>query len=295
MSTTSNSLQQRQSKHMVVEGIVSATINLLLFISKYMIGIATGSISIIADAWHTLSDCVSSGVIIIGGLYAKRPRDKKHPFGHGRVELITNIIIAAMLIFIAYSFATEAIAKIASKTHTTFDNTSIIIMVISVVIKEALAQFSFWAGRKVDSLSLISDGWHHRTDALSSIAILIGIFLNRYFFWADGVLALVVATIIVVTAGRIIAETVSTIIGEEPSEALIKQIESIACSIDGINCQSLHHFHIHRYGKHIEMTFHIRFPAYTTVYVAHNATSVLEKRLRDELSIESTIHIECIK
>ncbi len=291
----SNPLQHRQSKYMVVEGIVSAILNFLLFIFKYIIGITTGSISIVADAWHTLSDCVSSGVIVIGGLYAKKPSDKKHPFGHGRIELVTNIIIAAMLIFIAYSFSKEAITKIISKEHTTFDTMSIIIMLVSVVIKEAMAQFSFWAGRKVKAISLISDGWHHRTDALSSIAILIGIFLNQYFYWADGVLALVVASIIVVTAGRIIAETVSTIIGEQPSDELISQVQSIACSTKGLNCQSLHHYHIHRYGTHIEMTFHIRFPADTTVYTAHEAITVLERRLRSELNIESTIHIESDK
>lgn len=106
---------------------------------------------------------------------------------------------------------------------------------------------------------------------------------------------MVVAAIIVVTAGRIIAETVSTIIGEPPSDELINQIQTIACSIEGLNCQSLHHYHIHRYGTHIEMTFHIRFPADTTVYTAHEATTVLERKLRDELNIESTIHIESNK
>ncbi len=295
MSNTTSQQQHSQSKYMIVEGIVSTVANLLLFVFKYIIGLSTGSISIIADAWHTLSDCISSGIIIIGALYAKKPRDKKHPFGHGRIELLTNMAIAAMLIFIAYSFSVEAIAKIASKTHTAFDNMSIIIMVVSIVVKEGLAQFSFWAGRKVEAMSLVSDGWHHRTDALSSIAILIGIFLNRYFYWADGVLALIVAVIIVLTAARIIAETVSTIIGEEPPDELISQIEAIACSVENINCKSLHHFHIHRYGKHIEMTFHIRFEPNTTVYNAHNATTILERRLRDELNIESTIHIECIK
>ncbi len=293
--SSSQEQQHRQSKYMIAEGLVSTLANLLLFIFKYIVGVATGSISIIADAWHTLSDCISSGVIIIGAFYAKKPEDKKHPFGHGRIELVTNMVIAIMLVFIAYSFSIEAISKIVAKTHTTFDKTSIIIMVVSVVLKEALAQFSFWAGKKVDAMSLVSDGWHHRTDALSSIAILLGIFLNQYFYWADGVLALVVAVIIVITAARIIAETVSTIIGETPNDELISKIEAIACSIEGINCKSLHHFHIHRYGRHIEMTFHIRFDPQTTVYVAHEATSILERRLRNELNIESTIHIECIK
>ncbi len=291
----SNLVQRRQSKYMVLEGLLSAFINLLLFIFKYIVGTATGSISIIADAWHTLSDCISSGVIIIGGLYAKKPHDSKHPFGHGRIELVTNIVIAVMLIFIAYSFSKEAVTKILSKTHTTFDNISIIVMVVSVVVKEALAQFSFWAGKKVDAMSLISDGWHHRTDALSSIVILIGIFLNRYFYWADGALAMVVAIVILITAIRIIRQTVSTIIGEPPKEELISQIRSIACSIDSINCQSLHHFHIHRYGAHIEMTFHIRFEPDTTVHTAHEVVSILEQRLSDELNIESTIHIESTK
>ena len=93
-----------KSKYMIIEGIVSVVVNILLFAFKYAVGIFSGSLSIIADAWHSLSDSISSIIVIIGGIFSKKPADKEHPFGHGRIELITSFIVGIMLIFIGYTF-----------------------------------------------------------------------------------------------------------------------------------------------------------------------------------------------
>ena len=284
--------QKKQSKYMVLEGSISIIVNIVLFVFKYIIGISTGSIAIIADAWHTLSDCVSSVIVIIGGIYSKKPADKSHPFGHGRIELITNFVIGIILLYIAYGFAKDGIIKFISKGSTQFGLSSLIIIIVSIVIKEALAQFSFWAGKKVNSISLISDGWHHRTDSISSIVILIGIFFGKYFWWIDSVLAIIVAIIIFITAIKILASTFSTMIGEEPKPEIIENIKKIAESMSGINEETFHHFHLHRYGSHTEITFHMYFPRETSVYNAHNAVTKLEDKIREDMSIEATIHIE---
>ena len=122
-----------KSKYMIIEGIVSVIVNILLFAFKYAVGIFSGSLSIIADAWHSLSDCISSIIVIIGGIFSKKPADKEHPFGHGRIELITSFIVGIMLIFIGYTFFAEAIKNILNKQMATFNKISIIAMIMSIL------------------------------------------------------------------------------------------------------------------------------------------------------------------
>ena len=285
---------EKKSKYMIIEGIVSVVVNILLFAFKYAVGIFSGSLSIIADAWHSLSDSISSIIVIIGGIFSKKPADKEHPFGHGRIELITSFIVGIMLIFIGYTFFAEAIKNLLSKQTANFNKAAIIAMIVSIIIKEILAQYSFWAYRKSGAKSLYADAWHHRSDSITSIIILIGILIGKNFWQSDAILSILVSIVIFIAALDVIKSSVQPLIGEYPSEEIINKIKNIADELK-LNCESLHHFHIHIYGSHAEITFHIRFPKDMTVFEAHNMATVFENAIREKLSIEATIHIEAIK
>ena len=280
-----------KSKYMIIEGIVSVIVNILLFAFKYAVGIFSGSLSIIADAWHSLSDSISSIIVIIGGIFSKKPTDKEHPFGHGRIELITSFIVGIMLIFIGYTFFAEAIKNLLNKQTATFNKISIIAMIVSIIIKEILAQYSFWAYRKSGAKSLYADAWHHRSDSITSIIILVGILIGKNFWQLDGILSIIVSIVIFIAAFDVIKSSVKPLIGEYPSEEIINKIKNIAKELN-LNAESLHHFHIHIYGSHTEITFHIRFPKDMTVFEAHNMSTLLENEIREKLFIEATIHIE---
>ena len=282
---------EKKSKYMIIEGIVSVIVNILLFAFKYAVGIFSGSLSIIADAWHSLSDSISSIIVIIGGIFSKKPADKEHPFGHGRIELITSFIVGIMLIFIGYTFFSEAIKNLLSKQTANFNKAAIIAMIVSIIIKEILAQYSFWAYRKSGAKSLYADAWHHRSDSITSIIILIGILIGKNFWQSDAILSVLVSIVIFIAALDVIKSSVQPLIGEYPSEEIINKIKNIADELK-LNCESLHHFHIHIYGSHAEITFHIRFPKDMTVFEAHNMATVFENAIREKLSIEATIHIE---
>ena len=282
---------EKKSKYMIIEGIVSVVVNILLFAFKYAVGIFSGSLSIIADAWHSLSDSISSIIVIIGGIFSKKPADKEHPFGHGRIELITSFIIGIMLIFIGYTFFAEAIKNLLSKQTANFNKAAIIAMIVSIIIKEILAQYSFWAYRKSGAKSLYADAWHHRSDSITSIIILIGILIGKNFWQSDAILSILVSIVIFIASLDVIKSSVQPLIGEYPSEEIINKIKNIADELK-LNCESLHHFHIHIYGSHAEITFHIRFPKDMTVFEAHNMATVFENAIREKLSIEATIHIE---
>lgn len=291
-----NISNEKKSKYMIIEGIVSVIINVLLFAFKYIVGMLTGSLSIMADAWHSLSDCISSIIVIIGGVFSKKPADKEHPFGHGRIELITSFIVGIMLVFIGYSFFSEAIKNILNKKTASFTIIAIVAMIVSIVVKELLAQYSLWGYRKSGSKSLYADAWHHRSDSITSIIILVGILVGKNLWWMDSVLSILVSLVIFYAAFDVIKSSIEPLIGEYPSEDIIKDINSIANELNINNDNSnLHHFHIHTYGDHTEITFHMRFPKYMTVEEAHDKVSVLEKSIRDKMNMESTIHIECYK
>ena len=282
---------EKKSKYMIIEGIVSVIVNILLFAFKYAVGIFSGSLSIIADAWHSLSDSISSIIVIIGGIFSKKPADKEHPFGHGRIELITSFIVGIMLIFIGYTFFAEAIKNLLSKRTANFNKAAIIAMIVSIIMKEILAQYSFWAYRKSGAKSLYADAWHHRSDSITSIIILIGILIGKNFWQSDAILSVLVSIVIFIAALDVIKSSVQPLIGEYPSKEIINKIKNIADELN-LNGESLHHFHIHIYGSHAEITFHIRFPKDMTVFEAHNMATVFENAIREKLSIEATIHIE---
>ncbi|MEI0698274.1 cation diffusion facilitator family transporter, partial [Brachyspira intermedia] len=268
---------EKKSKYMIIEGIVSVIVNILLFAFKYAVGLLTGSLSIMADAWHSLSDCISSIIVIIGGIFSKRPPDEEHPFGHGRIELITSFIVGIMLVFIGYSFFSEAIQNIMNKKSASFTTMAIIAMVVSILVKELLAQYSFWGYRKSGSKSLYADAWHHRSDSVTSIIILVGILFGKSFWWLDSVLSILVSLVIFYAAFDIIKSSVKPLIGEYPSKETIESIKKIAeeMNIDNTDL-NLHHFHIHTYGDHSEITFHMRFPKDMTVFDAHSKATLFE-------------------
>lgn len=276
-----------------LEGWLSIFVNIFLFILKYWAGIVTGSVAIIADAWHTLSDSISSIVVLVGVKVSNKPADKEHPFGHGRAELIASIIIGMILVVIAFEFVLESFAKLKNHEAVHFGKIAIIATVISILVKELLAQFAFWAGKKTKSVTLKADAWHHRSDAISSVIILVGIFLGPYFWWIDGVLGMLVAMMIFYAAYEIIRDASNPLMGEEPDAELINQITEISKQKSGLDAK-VHHIHMHRYGDHTELTFHIKLPKEINLEKAHDICSQIEKTIKSELNIEATIHSEPI-
>ena len=271
---------------------ISITVNLLLFAVKYVIGIQNQSIAIKADAWHTLSDSFSSVIVIAGLWISGRPKNKNHPFGFGRFEEITSIVVALMLGIIGGRFLTEAFHSFnspLSETHYGFS--SVIIMILTIICKEAMAQLSILIGRKEQSRSLLADGWHHRSDAISSVVILIGIWLNQLIPRIDSILGFIVALMILYASFEIIKDTAKSIIGEPIPDELKKQIEQIATKITP-KIVELHNFQYHKYGRHVEISFHGYFHEEIKLKDAHDCVTRLETFLHEVSNLHCLIHPE---
>lgn len=277
-----------------LEGWLSIVMNLLLFALKYWAGVVSGSVAIIADAWHTLSDSLTSIIVILGIRISKKPADKEHPYGHGRAELIGSLIIGVLLFIVAFEFTLESFDKLLNHQSVEYGTIAIVATVISILLKEALAQFAFWAGKKTDSKSLKADAWHHRSDSISSLLILIGIFLQDVFWWIDGVLGILVAILIAYAAYKIMKDSINPLLGEAHDDELEKTIVDIANDISTENL-NVHHIHLHKYGNHSELTFHICLSDELILKEANEIVHQLEKAVNNRTGYETTVHIDTKK
>ncbi len=273
------------------EGWLSVILNTILFGVKIWAGVKSDSVAMVADAWHTLSDTFTSLIIIAGFWLAARPPDKQHPFGHGRAEVISAIIIGTLLAVVAISFLNESVMRLENYQAARFTSLAIVVFGVSVVIKEALAQFSFWAGRKIDSRALLADGWHHRSDAIASGLIVAGALAGSYFWWIDGVMGIFVAALILYVTYGVLKGAVSSILGERPDPRLEEQVRTIIKQTTPV-ASCVHHLHLHRYGEHVELTLHVKLPQQMNLEEAHELASRLEDAIRTELNCEPTIHLE---
>ncbi|MBN2635876.1 MAG: cation transporter [Prolixibacteraceae bacterium] len=267
--------------------------NILLFGLKYWAGIVTGSLALIADAWHTLSDSISSVIVLIGGRISRKPADHDHPFGHGRAEHISAIIIGVILAIIAFDFLVEAVKKFSTQEKTVFGTFAWVATIISILAKEAMAQYAFWAAKKTNSSILKADGWHHRTDALSSVIILIGIAVGSYFWWTDAVLSFIVGLLIGYASFKILSKDMTSLLGESPSEELLLSIRDTAQAVC-LQPIHLHHIHIHNYGNHTELSCHIKLPPNMPLNDAHDICTKVEDAISKKFGYKSTIHPEPI-
>ncbi|MBL7111321.1 MAG: cation transporter [Bacteroidales bacterium] len=281
----------KNSKIASSAGWVSIITNILLFILKYWAGVVTGSVAIIVDAWHTLSDSLSSVIVILSIRISRKPPDTDHPFGHGRADLIASLIIGFMLGVVAINFFIESAERLMNKDAVQFGRFALIVIIISILFKEFLAQYAFMASRKTGSKALRADGWHHRSDAISSVLVLIGIFLDDFFWWIDGVLGILISLLLVYAMFEILKDSISRILGEKPDNELVAKIREICQRCSGILLYP-HHFHIHRYGDHSELTLHINLPKDLSLEQAHNIATEIEEAIREELDMETTIHME---
>lgn len=275
------------------EGTISIIVNTALFILKLWAGIISGSVALLADAWHTIADSLSSIIVIIGARLASRKPNSKYPFGHGRWEPITAMFIGFILAVIAYNFLRDSLYRFQGKQEAYFGLWAIIVTTISLVVKSALSYFAFYLGRKSGNMAVSADGWHHQSDALTSLIILVGILLSGRFWWIDSILGGIVSLVLLYAVYQIMKEAVGKLLGERPDPELIQQIETL---IEKSHPNSVfpHQYKLHNYIDHKELTFHIKVDDNMNIYSGHMIATDIESQILRELNITTTIHIEPI-
>ncbi|NCQ52553.1 MAG: cation transporter [Caldiserica bacterium] len=275
-----------------LEAWVSIIGNVLLFLLKLLIGIAINSLSLIADAFHSLSDVLTSIVVLVGFKFGEKPADKEHPFGHGRIEIIATLIIAFLLIVVTYDIGKSAILRIISPQKVKFSSIAIIFMIASAGFKEWMASFSIFLGKKINASSLIADAWHHRSDAIASLLVGLGLIFMRFnLYLIDGILALGVAILIGWIAVRLIIISSSTLIGEAPDSELISKISQISLSVPGVI--NMHDIYVHDYNTNKIISLHVEVNDNLLADVAHEIATTVEEKIKEKThAYNVTAHID---
>lgn len=274
-----------------IEGWGSAVLNTGLFAVKIWFGLAIGSVAMVADAWHTLSDTLTSLVVVLGFWVAGRPKDREHPFGHGRAELVGCVIVGTVLVVVGLRFLAASYSRLVDRQSVQFGAAAIIVFACSALVKEGSAQFALRAGKRVGSKILVADGWHHRSDAVASALIVVGALVGQRLWWVDGALGILVSLLILYAAYDVLREAWTSLMGESADADLERTIRG-AVNSTAPNATDTHHIHVHRYGDHVEVTLHLELPESLSLKDSHDAVTRVERVLRDVLDIEPTIHFE---
>lgn len=283
-----------RAKYGYLEATVSIIGNTALFLLKLFLGLYINSIALIADGVHSLSDVGTSGVVIFGFRIAKKQPDKEHPFGHGRAEYIATLIIAILLIIVGFEFILQSVQRILKPEDTAHHEYAIIICIIvllSALSKELMAKYSFLMSKKINSDSLKADAWHHRSDAISSVGVAIGIIGARYGFpILDPIFGLFVAIIIIYIGIKLIKTSSNFLIGTTIDDETSQKITKIAKSMDFI--RDVHKVYLHDYATSKVVTLHAEIDPDLSIDKAHEIANALEQKIQLETNFSTVIHLE---
>ncbi|MBP5427804.1 MAG: cation transporter [Clostridia bacterium] len=278
-----------------LSGIVGIVVNLLLFAGKFIAGTVSGSIAITADAFNNLSDAGSSIVSLVSFRIAAKPADRDHPFGHARIEYIASMIVSFLVLLVGFEVASDSVKKIVSRESTlVFSILAVTVLSVSILAKLWLALFNFRLGKKIGSDVMRATAVDSLSDTLSTAAVLAATLIFRFTgIDVDAWVGIAVALFIFWAGVRILRETQNSLLGEAPVKEVTDAIDAIVSGYPAI--LGIHDMMIHSYGPgHSFASFHAEVDGADDVFESHDVIDEVERRIRDELSIVCTIHMDPI-
>lgn len=272
-------------------GIVS---NALLSVMKTVIGIMTGSIAIVADAVNNIADAASSVITLIGFKLASKPADRKHPYGHRRIEYITGLIVSMVICVLGMEFFLNSVESIIHPTKTEYSAISLVILAVSVLIKLWQGLFYKAVGKHINSTALIATSADSRNDAVSTLAVLAGALISKFGgIDLDGWLGLAVACFILKSGIGLVIETSDPLLGTPPSEELVSNIGKRIMSYSGV--LGYHDLIVHDYGSdRIFASVHLEVPAEQDILISHDLADNIEFDFKRESGISLVVHLDPI-
>ncbi len=271
-------------------GIIS---NILLFAFKLFAGIVGRSQAVIADAFHTASDAVTSIAVLVGFKIAKKPADKHHPFGHGRAESIAAKIVSLILILVGIKLVFDSAHILVDKSFQTPGNIALLAAVISIIIKEITYRIVIKASKEINSSSLKADAYHHRSDALSSIAAVIGISGAKLgWTFMDPLAGIVVAGFIIKVGADVFHTAYDELMDAAPPEQLKREIEEIVLKTEGV--KKVKRIMVRKSGIELFLEIIIGVDGEKKVKEGHDITNLVEKNIHHSMPYvrQVTVHVE---
>lgn len=284
--------ESTRNSYIYMGGIVGIVCNLILTVIKITTGFVSGSVSIMADGFNNLSDMASSLITMIGMKLANRPADKEHPFGHGRIEYLSALIVAFMVMLVGVKFIKTSLDRILNPIAVTFEIIPFVLLIISLIIKLWLSRFNKYVGEKINSSALKAASVDALGDVFTSSCVLISYIAAKFTtFPIDGYAGLVVSLFILYAGFSLVKDTISPLLGEAPDEELVKNIKQGVLSYEHII--GVHDLIIHNYGVGRCMaSIHAEIPSNIDLITIHEVIDSAEREISKKLNIYLVIHMD---
>lgn len=275
-------------------GTVGIINNIFLFIIKFFAGVISGAISITADAFNNLSDAGSSIITLIGFRMAGKPADNDHPYGHGRIEYISGLIIAIIIIVMGIELLKSAIGKIINPEPVEFSILSVSILILSILVKLWMTVYNKNLGKKLSASAMLATAADSLNDCIATFVVLVCLFIS-YFTGLniDGYAGAMVAIFVLWSGYQTAKETLQPLLGTPPDNETVERIKNIVMSQN--NIEGIHDMIIHDYGPgRMIVSLHAEISNDIDIITAHDIIDNAEAEIKKQLNCEITIHMDPI-
>lgn len=282
----------KRNKQTIVAAIVSMSLNACLSALKIVLGVISGTISLVGDGLNNLSDCGSNLITVVGARMASKPADKEHPFGHARGEYVASICIAFLILLFAVELFSASMQKIIDGSSAS-GNAPIIVLCIGIAVKLAMFVFNFALSKKYSSEILKATAIDSLCDVASSAVVLISLLLSQWLSLSlDGYAGCFVAVIIAISGIKVIKKPISELLGESPSKEITDEIEKRLLSYQGI--RGIHDLTVHNYVNKYYASVHAEIDGNLDVLAAHEIVDAIEHDFAANTDVELIIHVDPI-
>ncbi len=278
----------------ILMSIVGIVANVLLSVSKLIVGTLSGSIAVTADAVNNLSDAGSQIISLISFKISAKPADRDHPFGHARIEYVASMIVSFLVLLVGVELAKESVDKILHPTGASFDAVVIAVLALSVAVKLWLGISGKRVAKKIGSSVIAATASDSLSDAVATSAVLLSALISRLTgFNTDAYMGAVVSVLILAAGVKILNDTKNSILGSPPDPEVVEGIVRITREYPDI-C-GIHDMVVHNYGAgNTIASLHAEVDGAKDVYIIHDVIDNVEKRLYTELGVRATIHMDPI-
>ncbi len=273
-------------------GAVGIVCNLLLFAAKLVVGLLSNSVSIMADALNNLTDASSSIVTLIGFRLSEKPADRDHPFGHARIEYLSGMAVAVLILLIGFELGKSSVEKLLHPQPTVFSAVLVVVMLLSVLVKLWLALFNGTLGKRIRSSTLKAAAADSRNDVVTTLAVLLACVLGHLLHVdLDGWVGLAVAAFILYSGVNALRETVDPLLGEPAGEELSHEIVHRLNACEQV--RGVHDLIVHDYGPGRRFaSVHVEMDRKLDALIAHDIIDDLEREFASEMHIQLVIHYD---
>lgn len=275
--------------------VLGIFLNVLLFAGKYAAGVISGSIAITADAFNNLSDAGSSAISLLGFRLSGKKPDPHHPFGHGRIEYISGLAVAIMIVVMGVELFMSSVRKIAAPTPVEIGLLPAAILLVSILVKVYMFAYNRSIGKKISSAAMAATGTDSLSDSIATAVVLLSMGVSYLFdVNIDGYAGVLVALFILYAGADVARDTLSPLLGQAPDPELVSKIEELVMSSPAVI--GMHDLVVHDYGPgRLMISLHAEVDGRGDIFELHDSIDTVERKLKETLGCDATIHMDPVE